>query len=193
VTYLFIVEDTIHEVIGILVNRVFEEENLLNPPRRKFEPHPRGHLTNSDKLKRIIKSHDTKDPNIEKIFIMWDSETDTFENGKEYLELKLRTLTEEDPRVIPCVIARALESWLLYDDIYLVKIFKKSNYHLNGDIELSSKFENPKKFIRTEFKKWTGKYFNMKTHGRKIAENMDLRKLESSRSFSFFKEKLISD
>jgi len=190
VSYFFIVEDTIYEVIGILVKRVFEVENL-SLPHRKFEPHQRGHLTNSEKIKRIIESRDLKNPNIEKIFIMWDSEADTFQDGRNFLEGKLRPLTDEDPRVIPCVITHALESWLLYDDEYLSRIFRKPNYHLDGDIELSGIYENPKKFIRTEFKKWTGKYFNMKTHGRKIAENMDLRKLENSRSFNFFKEKLI--
>ncbi|MHA1799724.1 MAG: DUF4276 family protein [Candidatus Helarchaeota archaeon] len=187
--YIFLVEDKLHEVIKILVRRVLQEENLENVST-KFYFHRRGDLTNINFLKRRVTHLETKGE-IDKVFILYDSECHEYSTSQEYLETCLEQLIEEDPRVIPCVVAHALESWLLYDQDYLGRLLRVRNYHLPGDIEISTQYCSPKPFIQDEFRQKSGKKFIMRTHGKQIAREMNLTTLDRSKSFTFLKEKLL--
>ena len=66
------------------------------------------------------------------------------------------------------------------------------DYSLAGDIEISTQYCSPKKFIKNEFSTKGRKKFVMRTHGKQIAENMTLTCLNESRSFSYLKENLVN-
>ncbi len=191
--YLFLVEDEIFQVFKILLDRIFSEKLTNNQPSRRIKRLPQGVMANPTKIQRIIDSYPRQ---IKKVYILRDSECTPHDDTRLYLEGKLSPLLRAYPEMIRiCIITHAIESWLLYDEEPLKRIFRTHNYNCPSTIEVEDATNDcchPKKFIRKEFSRHN-KDFSISYHGERIAQDLDLQKLERSRSFREFKERLLGD
>lgn len=190
-SYLILTEDSIMDVLKILIKRIFSTIPQDSRPSFKYRLVKKGDMTNPKKIKAIFNNEKRE---ISKIFVLRDSECTPFEITNELLNNRLNSILNElSNRLFVCIVNHAIETWLLCDEQPLKDIFRTSSYNVPTDIENSVEGCHPKKLIRDEFRKHNIK-FDFTFHSTKIASSLNLDLLGSrSRSFRFLREKLLLD
>ena len=90
-------------------------------------------MANPTKIERIIDSYQQ----INKVYILRDSECTPHDVTKSFLEDRLRPLLQAHPDMIHiCIVTHAIESWLLYDEEPLMQIFRTNDYTCPRTIEV---------------------------------------------------------
>lgn len=190
-SYLILTEDSIMDVLKILIRRIFLTIPQEKRPRFRYRLVKKGDMANPKKIKAIYQAERNY---ISKVFILRDSECTQGEVTKDLLESKLRGIQDElENTLFICVVNHAIETWLLCDEQPLREIFRTRSYEVPSNLEGSGEGCYPKKLIRDEFRRHDS-IFDFVFHGNKIASSLNLDLLITrSPSFRRLKNQLLMD